>query len=239
MSKRGCAGGRSGKAKRANSTVSDERLSEFLSSSPFGQLNSQDHNPQTDPSGHGHTTTFNQTYFAKPNSGGIHHVRMLVDELLQTTAQNMTPLEHFLWASQLPPTSDVKEAPAYLRSAVEEAEHMTADEIHTFRLTSWLKWAVRKEELRESWNQFFLTLPRHIRMVLGPEKNLFLFEEMLVAAGSPDVSLIRALIEGFRLTGLLDRSGTLKEVPYDTGMLTRGELQTLMDSQNAKIVSKP
>ena len=60
--------------------------------------------------------------------------------------------------------------------------------------------------------------------VLGPEKNLLLFKEMLCASGSPDVHLPHHLAHGFPLLGTIPPSGTLPLKPAQAPALTRDEL---------------
>ena len=85
-------------------------------------------------------------------------------------------------------------------------------------------WARRKEALEESWKIKYDTLAPHIKSVLGPNKNLLLFQEMLEAVDCPDSSLVCHLMMGFPLVGSLPRSGTLQPHDYETCLESRDTL---------------
>ena len=113
----------------------------------------------------------------------------------------MTPLEHLAWAESLPPCLDTVDLPVLLEDAVDQAGKLDTVTLARCRLEAKAYWLERKRVLDQEWTTMLGTLPSHVQSVLGPKKNLLLLQEMLLASGSPDESLIACLLAGFPVVG--------------------------------------
>ena len=137
--------------------------------------------------------------------------------------RTMSPWDHLAWASTLPAFSEAirlpEEQDAALRSQSAEPER-----IHQLRKAAYLHWTERKRVTEPAWLRLRGSLHPHVQQVLGPDKNLLLFKEMLRACGSPDVQLPHHLAHGFPLLGKLPRSNTLPNKLPEATSLTRDEL---------------
>ena len=89
-----------------------------------------------------------------------------------------------------------------------------------------------------AWLRLRGSLDPHVQRVLGPEKNLLLFKEMLCASGSPDVHLPHHLAHGFPLLGTIPPSGTLPLKPAQAPALTRDELIAEARAINASTMER-
>ena len=101
-----------------------------------------------------------------------------------------------------------------------------------------MHWASRKEALAEEWESVRRKLPEHVQSVLGPRKNILLLREMLEAAGSPDVSLVDCLLQGFPLGGQFSRSGTLPAIEYNPGAESIAGLRENKQAHNATMIAR-
>ena len=194
-------------------------------------MNSYDHNFET---------AQKHIYSSKSKKDGLTLIRERVNSLLESEEiQTMLPVEHYEWAKTLPRSSEVRDVPDELQPAASRAVESTPEELHTFRNTALVRWCEKKLEWEQSWQETFKQLPEHVQSVLGPKKNLILFKEMLLSAGSPDAeSLIRELSAGFPLTGELPRSGTLVQVPYEECAESAESLRYYASVRNQKMLNK-
>ena len=141
-----------------------------------------------------------------------------VEQLLEDRRLASMSLEqHLDWAMGLPRCSGKISLPDALADIV-CFTCSRESETQAFRSKAKAYWAERKRVTAPHWARAFAELPRHVRRALGPDKNLFLFQEMLEASGSPDLDLPRCLAQGFPLLGEYSQSGTLplKERPRIT-----------------------
>ena len=84
---------------------------------------------------------------------------------------------------------------------------MSVAELQATRCSALEFWRQRKLVTDPQWQSLFKRLPVHCQSVLGPEKNLLLFKEMLDAICWPDQHLFHNLCHGFPLVGKLPASG--------------------------------
>ena len=124
------------------------------------------------------------------------------------TLAGMSPACHFKWACALPPCMGVFRVHDSTRPFVQR-ERGDRTELHQIRASALAFWRERKRVTDTEWQREFKALPAHVQAVLGPDKNLLLFSEMLEASGSPDTELVSSLAAGFKLVGEIPPSGTL------------------------------
>ena len=89
-----------------------------------------------------------------------------------------------------------------------------------------------------AWLRLRGSLDPHVQRVLGPDKNLLLFKEMLRACGSPDTHLPHCLAHGFPLLGHIPISNTLPRKPPEVCELTREALIAEAPSINANTLER-
>ena len=124
-----------------------------------------------------------------------------------------TPLEHFAWASALPPVHQDTKAPLsqnqcdLLRSLTVFPEQVYE---HITRQLQY--WSERKTALAPLNEAYRSTLSTADKATLG-QLDLFLMEEMLVAAGHVDTDYVKDLSQGFPVTGRLPDGECGRPIP--------------------------
>ena len=101
----------------------------------------------------------------------------------------MSPADHFEWALKLPAVVSGSRLPEVLENAVCRSASMSPAELHEHRVRALAHWEERKRVTDPLWRQAFQRLPWHCQSVLGPEKNLFLLQEMLESIKWPDAGV--------------------------------------------------
>ena len=166
-------------------------------------------------------------------------LRRHVQEFLADAArlERMSPWDHLAWAQDLPRFSEEIRLPTAQAAALHR--HSADPEgLHEFRKTAYNHWQERKRVTEPVWQRLRGSLDPHVQRVLGPEKNLLLFTEMLRACGSPDVHLPHCLAHGFPLLGRLPATGTLPEKPTEESALSRQELLGEAAQINATVLDR-
>ena len=120
----------------------------------------------------------------------------------------MDPFAHLDWALHLPLCTGEFSIPEASRDAI-NWHSADPSALCEFRWRQLKYWKHRQQVTAPAWRDQYARLPAHVRAILGPEKNLALFAEMLEASGSPDIHLAASLAQGFPLAGYIPPSGTM------------------------------
>jgi len=121
----------------------------------------------------------------------------------------MDPLAHLDWALCLPRCAGAFDLPEASKSTI-NWHCADPSAVQKFRWRQLQYWQHRQRVTAPEWRDQYVRLPAHVRAILGPEKNLVLFAEMLKASGSPDAGLPAALAQGFPVVGLVPASGAMR-----------------------------
>ena len=150
--------------------------------------------------------------------------------------ERMSPWDHLAWAQKLPRFSEEITLPATQTVAL-QLPSADPDRLHLLRKEAYNYWKERKRVTEPAWQRLRGALAPHVQRVLGPDKNLLLFTEMLRACESPDVQLPHCLAHGFPLLGNIPATGTLPEkVPEDA--LPRQELLDEAALINSRVLDR-
>lgn len=137
--------------------------------------------------------------WAEPH--GLQVVRAAVDALLSDTVRvaAMSPLDHLEWARTLPDSLCEFELPPALEEVDQSWGALGECEFAQKQRAAFSFWAHRKRVTAKQWAREFASLPEHSRSILGPDKNLIVFEVRCVSdscVGSPPTTLFSRACAG-------------------------------------------
>ena len=150
----------------------------------------------------------------------------------------MSPADHFEWALKLPAVVSGVRLPEVLENAVCRSASMSPVELHEHRERALAHWEERKRVTDPLWRQAFQRLPWHCQSVLGPEKNLFLLQEMLGSIRWPDAGLVNSLAFGFPIVGQLEPCGILPARVTASKAAAVEELHNSKEERNAYTLTR-
>ena len=146
----------------------------------------------------------------------------------------MDPFSHLDWALRLPRCTGALRVPEASKVAI-NWHCADPSAVYAFRKHQLEYWQHRRRVTAPAWRDQYERLPAHVRAILGPDKNLVLFAEMLEASGSKDAGLPAALARGFPLVGLIPASGAMRSCSATVHALP-GALLAEAPSANAAIL---
>ena len=137
-----------------------------------------------------------------------------------------------------PSAAESAPLPVFLQAGLRTAVQSTPAQLQSLREDALTFWQQRKAVTGPLWREAFGKLPAHCQSVLGPGRNLLLLSEMLEHIQWPDKALVRHLMHGFPLVGVLPSTGVLAQVAFETPQEDRRALLQSAEERNAEILRR-